>query len=195
MLTCVFDNHDSLGERREMSTQSLPAASLRAGNLLPAGRARNWVSKYLIWTVLSSICSLIFGASSMFLPALREAPGSNQRGRRAASLERVVGVLAFAQHHPDRGAGQIEIPAQRVDEVARVAKTGGAGGLTLSDELADAVVLGITDVDRTIRSDDGTVRTAETGCGGRAAVTLGAFTPAGDRLDDAARRVDAADRM
>src|SRR6266404_3478258 len=159
-----------------MSAQSLPAASLRTGNRLPAGQARNWVSKYLIWKASSSICSAICGASSRFLPARREAPGSNRRG-------------------PDRGAGQIEIPAQRVDEVARVAKQEVAGGSNLPGELADAVVLGIADVDRPIRSDDGAVRAAETGRGRRTAVTLGALAPAGDRLDDAARGIDAADRM
>src|SRR6266478_6768442 len=124
MLWCCLDNYHFLGERREMSTQSLPAASLRTGNLLPAGRMLLWVPKYLIWTALSSICSLIRRDKSISLPALREAPGSNRRG-------------------PDRGAGQIEIPAQRVDEVARVAKTGGAGGSSLADELADAVVVGV----------------------------------------------------
>src|SRR6266404_7823004 len=109
MFWCVFDNYHFLGERREMSTQSLPAASLRTGNLLPAGRMLLWVPKYLIWTALSSICSLIRRDKSISLPALREAPGSNRLG-------------------PDRGAGQIEIPAQRVDEVARVAKQEVAGG-------------------------------------------------------------------
>src|ERR1700730_1352848 len=103
-----------------MSTQSLPAASLRTGNRLPAGRVLLWVSKYMIWIDLSSICWPICGAVSIFLPALREAPGSGRRGRRGASSARVVGVLALAQHHPDRGAGQVEILAQRVDEVAPI---------------------------------------------------------------------------
>src|ERR1700736_1527231 len=133
-----------------MSTQSLPAASLRTGNRLPAGRARYWMPKYLIWTALSSICSSIRRDKSISLPALREAPGSHRRG-------------------PDRGAGQIEIPAQRVDEGAQVAKTGGAGGSNLPDELADAVVLGVADIDRAIQSDDGAVRTPEAGSGGRTA--------------------------
>src|SRR5215468_5956269 len=39
------------------------------------------------------------------------------------------------------------------------------------------------------------MRPAETGSGRRTAVTFGAFTPAGDRLDDAVRGVDAADRV
>ena len=58
-----------------MSTQSLPAASLRTGNRLPADRMLLWVSKYLIWKILSSICSSICGAAPIFLPVLREAPG------------------------------------------------------------------------------------------------------------------------
>src|SRR6266850_5421739 len=95
-----------------MSTQSLPAASLRTGNLFPAGRVLLWVSKHLIWRVLSSICSSICGAGSSFLPALRE--------QRAVSSARVVGVLALAQHHPDRGAGQVKGLAQRVDEIAPI---------------------------------------------------------------------------
>src|SRR6266478_6420290 len=58
-----------------MSTQCLPAASLRTGNRLPAGCMLLWVPKYLIRTVLSSICSSICGAATIFLPVLREAPG------------------------------------------------------------------------------------------------------------------------
>src|ERR1700730_15032440 len=58
-----------------MSTQTLPAASLRPGNRLPASGVLLWVSKYLIWTILSSICSSICGAATIFLPVLREAPG------------------------------------------------------------------------------------------------------------------------
>src|SRR5438132_58590 len=56
-----------------MSTQSLPAASLRTGHRLPAGRVLLWVSKHLILRALSSICWSICGAASIFLPALREA--------------------------------------------------------------------------------------------------------------------------
>src|SRR6266446_1743708 len=56
-----------------MSTQSLPAASLRTGHRLPAGRVLLWVSKHLILRDLSSIFWSICGAVSSFLPALREA--------------------------------------------------------------------------------------------------------------------------
>src|SRR5437899_3285938 len=103
-----------------MSTRSLPAASLRTGYRLPAGRVPHQGYKYLILRVLSSICWSICGAQLIFLPALREAPGSSRRGRRAASSARVVGVLALAQHHSDRGAGEVEIPAQRIDEITPI---------------------------------------------------------------------------
>jgi len=103
-----------------MSTQSLPAASLRTGNRLPAGRVPLQVYKHLICWALSSICWLICGAQSIFVPALREAPGSGRRGRRAASSARIVGVLALAQHHADRGAGQVEGLTQRVDKIAAI---------------------------------------------------------------------------
>src|ERR1700730_7096865 len=69
----------------------------------------------------------------------------------------------------------------------------GAGDSILADELADAVVLGVADVDRRRGADRGAVRAAEAGCSARAAFTFGPFTPAGDRLDDAARDIDAAD--
>src|ERR1700730_8994265 len=120
MIKCVFDKYDPIGEPREMSTQSLPAASLRTGNRLPAGRVFLWVFKHLICRALSSICWPICGAVSSFLPALREARGSGRRGPRAASSARVVGVLALAQHHPDRGAGQVEILAQRIYEITAI---------------------------------------------------------------------------
>src|SRR6266850_6449639 len=68
MLECVSDNNHCTGERREMSTQNLPAASLRTGNRLPASRVLLQVSKYLVWMALSSIYSSIRGAVSIFLP-------------------------------------------------------------------------------------------------------------------------------
>src|ERR1700730_8987916 len=123
MLECVFDNNHCIGERREMSTQSLPAASLRTGNRLPAaslrtgnrlpaGRVLLRVSKYLVWMALSSIYSSIRGAVSIFLPEAGR-PAVPRLGLGAAASGRVVGGLALAQHHPDRGVGQVEIPAQR----------------------------------------------------------------------------------
>src|ERR1700730_7989129 len=47
----------------------------------------------------------------------------------------------------------------------------GPGGSILLDELADAVVLGIADIDRAIRPDGGAVWAPETGRDGRPAVT------------------------
>src|ERR1700730_6996179 len=120
MIKCVFDKYDPIGEPREMSTQSLPAASLRTGNRLPAGRVFLWVFKHLICRALSAICWSICGAQSIFVPALREAPGSGGRGGRATPSARIVGVLALAQHHTDRGAGEVEIPAQRIDEITPI---------------------------------------------------------------------------
>src|SRR5438876_1968776 len=67
--------------------------------------------------------------------------------------------------------------------------------LLRAHQFADAVVLGVADIDRTIGADDRTARAAETGCDRRTAVTLGAFPPAGDRLNVAARDIDAADRV
>src|SRR5213595_1221749 len=93
-----------------MSTQRLPAASLRTGIRIPAAGVLLWVLKQLIWRALSSIGWSICGAQSNFLPAVRD-------GGRSA---RVVGVLALAQHHADRGAGQIELLAQPVDEIAPI---------------------------------------------------------------------------
>src|SRR3984893_18301417 len=73
MLECVFDNNHCIGERREMSTQSLPATSLRTGNRLPAAQVLLRVVNYLICMVLWLIGSAICGLQSSFLPALREA--------------------------------------------------------------------------------------------------------------------------
>src|SRR5882724_9305951 len=93
-----------------MSTQNLPAASLRTGNRLPAPRVLLRVSKYLVWMALSSIYSSIRDAVSIFLPEAGR-PGVSRLGLGAAVSGRVVGVLALSRHHPDRGAGQVEIPA------------------------------------------------------------------------------------
>src|SRR4051812_24020434 len=65
----------------------------------------------------------------------------------------------------------------------------------LPSHLADAVVVGVADVDRAVGSDDSAVRAVETGCGGRAAVAFRAFAAAGDARDDAGGAIDAADRV
>src|SRR6266404_3476369 len=55
--------------------QSLPAASLRTANRLPAGRVMRLVYNHLICFILSSIGPAIFRRQAKFLPALREAAG------------------------------------------------------------------------------------------------------------------------
>ena len=58
-----------------MSTLSLPAASLRTGDRLPARRVLPWVPKYLIWKDLLSICSVDFRIASIFSLLFRERAG------------------------------------------------------------------------------------------------------------------------
>src|SRR5262249_42950271 len=97
-------------------------ASLRTGIRLPAGRVPLEVYKDLISRVLSAISWSIWGAVSICLPALREAA--------TAWSARVVRVLALAQHHADRRAGQVKGLTQRVDEIAAIGvrQIGGLGG-------------------------------------------------------------------
>jgi uracil-DNA glycosylase len=66
-----------------MSTQILPASSLRSVIQLPAGRARFLAPNYLICVTLWSIGRAIFGIVSNFLPVLREEgvlPGRVEQG-------------------------------------------------------------------------------------------------------------------
>src|ERR1700757_2722004 len=60
------------GSSREMTTQSLPAASLRPTIRLPATRVLLRLSKHLICWALSAIGAAISGIGSRFLPGLRE---------------------------------------------------------------------------------------------------------------------------
>src|SRR5258708_3415438 len=58
-----------------MSTQILPAASLRRANRLPAARTLSWrltMANYSVCMALWSIGRAILRAASNFLPALRE---------------------------------------------------------------------------------------------------------------------------
>src|SRR5262245_18669787 len=55
-----------------MSTQVLPAASLRSGHRLPAARLRFRESNCLMRWALWSIARAIFGVEPNFLPALRD---------------------------------------------------------------------------------------------------------------------------
>src|ERR1700724_4162840 len=94
-LKCVSNNYHCIGERREMPTQSLPAASLRTGHRLPAGGVLLWVSICLIWMALSSIYSSIRGAVSIFLPEAGR-PAVPRLGLGAAASGRLVGGLSLA---------------------------------------------------------------------------------------------------
>src|SRR6266481_7811455 len=62
-----------------MPTQSLPAASLRTADRLPAARVLVQVSIYLIYKVLWPMRKASSGAESSFLPALREVWGGGSR--------------------------------------------------------------------------------------------------------------------
>src|SRR5215467_15582360 len=68
------------GERCEVPTQIVPAASLRYITRLPAARVLVWVSNYLIFMVLWSIGRAIFRVEANFLPVLREGPAIFRRG-------------------------------------------------------------------------------------------------------------------
>ena len=62
-----------------MPTQSLPAASLRTADRLPAARVLVQVAIYLIYKVLWPLRKASPGAESSFLPALREVRGGGSR--------------------------------------------------------------------------------------------------------------------
>src|SRR5467141_1498202 len=77
-----------------MSTQILPAASLRSARCLPAARTLFRVPNYLSYMALWSIGRAIFGVAWNFLPALSEGalPGGVEQGadhRRAVDLARI----------------------------------------------------------------------------------------------------------
>src|SRR5882724_3198533 len=81
-ITIVFVQ-SPLWERGEMPTQSLPAASLRPADRLPAARLLLRVASYLICLVLSAIAVVISSVKSSFLPALRDAPNRLRQLRSA----------------------------------------------------------------------------------------------------------------
>src|SRR6266851_6480397 len=62
-----------------MPTQSLPAASLRTANCLPVGRMLIQAGNPLSYRVLWAIWRAISVVESIFLRALREAPGGSRR--------------------------------------------------------------------------------------------------------------------
>src|ERR1700739_3152000 len=63
----------TFSKRCKMSTQSLPAPSLRTGHGLPAVRWVSRVVNYLIYQALWVILPAISGSKPSFLPALRDA--------------------------------------------------------------------------------------------------------------------------
>jgi hypothetical protein len=93
-----------ISKRCKMSTQSLPAPSLRTGHSLPAVR---WVRRvrqvvnYLIYQALWLIMPAISVAEPSFLPALREEPGasalnSGETGAPPIARRLSVGDLVFS---------------------------------------------------------------------------------------------------
>src|SRR5271165_5029143 len=64
--------------RCAMPIPTLPAASLRPANRLPASRVLLGAPNCLIYKVLWSIWRVIFSVESSFLPALRGMPGGGR---------------------------------------------------------------------------------------------------------------------
>src|SRR5216684_635541 len=147
MISAFLTTSHPISERREMSTQSLPAVSLRTGNRLPAARVLLWVSNYLIFLVLSLIKPAISDLESSFLPALRETaenrfgrhPGRDRRpGALSAgclALDRCLDAVA-GQIRRDVGAGKLATPARPLWRVDRPARS----RLTLAGPLIHAVL-------------------------------------------------------
>src|ERR1700730_10858054 len=94
-----------------MSTQILPAASLRRANRLPAARTLSWASNCLVCMALWSIGRAILRAASNFLPALRERQAEADCQGRAALTSAALpcrvpapgrGLETSPMHHPYR---------------------------------------------------------------------------------------------
>jgi hypothetical protein len=81
-----------------MTTFSLPAASLRSASRLPADRVLLWVSKYLIYIVLSANRRAIFGVESIFLPDIAGEQGGYRTGRLPRIRARHL-VVSQSRHH------------------------------------------------------------------------------------------------
>src|SRR6266436_9430780 len=118
-----------------MSPQTLPAASLRTGNRLPAGRVLLWLSKYLIWNILSSICSSICGAATIFLPVLREAPG---RGS-ARSDDRNNPVAQAPRRDEASHSGGFALPNIAASLIGRYNRPASCRARCSDDDRTDAV--------------------------------------------------------
>src|ERR1700730_270722 len=100
-----------IAERCRMSTQMLPAASLRRANRLPAARTLSWWANYWVCMALWSIGRAIFHAASNFLPALREGRAEAGCQGRAALTSAALpcrvralgrGLETSPMHHPYR---------------------------------------------------------------------------------------------
>src|SRR3984893_7617658 len=74
-MKCDINISYIISKRCKMSTQSLPAPSLRTGHSLPAVRLVRRVVNYLIYEALWLIMPAISGSERRFLPAVREALG------------------------------------------------------------------------------------------------------------------------
>jgi hypothetical protein len=114
---------------------SLPPSLQRRFGSLPVtigsllDRVGRGVSNYLILKVFSMGIHSIFREKAIFLPAFPVRQGGANRARAAgdgvaagvtAPSSGLIGVLSLAQHHADRSAGQVEILAQCVDEIAPI---------------------------------------------------------------------------
>jgi hypothetical protein len=93
IIKCFIHISHVIGKRCKMSTQSLPAPSLRTGRSLPAVRLVRRVVNYLIYKALWLIMPAIFGSEPSFLPALREAPGASALTRHAWIARRLKRAL------------------------------------------------------------------------------------------------------
>src|ERR1700687_1928388 len=102
MLKCVFDNHDSIGERREMSTPKSPCCLPQTRQSLPCWPSPHFVSKCLIGRTLWSICSSIFGPHRFFSLLLRKKDGPCRRGRDASLSGRREMSAQFLTGHGRR---------------------------------------------------------------------------------------------
>jgi hypothetical protein len=101
VLKCAISIYHAISKWCKMSTQSLPAPSLRTGDVLPAVRRMSRVVNYLIYQTLWLILPAISGSKPSFLPALREEPGAsalNSGETRAPPIARrlSVGDLVFS---------------------------------------------------------------------------------------------------
>jgi Intracellular septation protein A len=98
---CVINISYVISKRCKMSTQSLPAPSLRTDHSLPAVRWVSRVVNYLIYEALWLILPAISGSKPSFLPALREGPGasalnSGETGAPPIARRLPVGDLVFS---------------------------------------------------------------------------------------------------